>query len=166
MCDAQNVALAIDVLGPDVECFGHSQAALIDNGEVGAVATVVKSPEELADFPAGEDVWQGFLALDLDLCPDFPALAEVIAIEGAQGADGLVEGGTGEFSVGLKVEQKVEDLPRTEVGKPLIGMVLSKLRHPAQVGFDGALAQPFELDETAIILIPRLRSEWVVFFAW
>jgi hypothetical protein len=40
--DAQDEALAVDVLGADVEGFVQAQAALIDEGKVGAVATVAK----------------------------------------------------------------------------------------------------------------------------
>lgn len=35
-------------------------------------------------------------------------LAEIIAVKGAQGAGGLVEGGGGELAVALEVEQEVE----------------------------------------------------------
>jgi hypothetical protein len=46
----------------------------------------------------------------LDFGPDLPRFAEVIAVEGAQGANGLVEGGGGEFAFLLKVDEEVEDL--------------------------------------------------------
>jgi hypothetical protein len=36
-------------------------------------------------------VRQRLVELELDLLPDVPVAAEVVAVEGAQGADGLVE---------------------------------------------------------------------------
>jgi hypothetical protein len=107
--DAQDVALAVDVLGADVERLAHAQAALVNEGEVGAVAAVAEGAQQLGDLASGEDVGQGILALDLDLRPDFPGLSEMIAVKGAQGADGLVEGGGGELALGLEVDEEVED---------------------------------------------------------
>lgn len=109
--DAQDEACAVDVLGADMKGFAQAQAALIDEGEVGAVTTVAEGAQESGDFLAGEDVGQWLDALDADFRPDFPGLAEVVAVEGAQGADGLVEGGAGELAFGLEVDEEVEDLP-------------------------------------------------------
>ena len=111
VADTQNEAFAVDVSGADVQRLAHAQPALIDEGEVGAVAPVAERPQQFGNFPAGENVWKGFLALDLDLRPNLPALAQVIAVEGSKGADGLVERGTGEFALRLEVKQEVEDLP-------------------------------------------------------
>jgi hypothetical protein len=125
--DAEDEALAVDVLGADVKGFVQAQAALIDEGEVGAVATVAKGAQELGDVLTGEDVGQWLDALDFDFRPDFPSLAEVVAVEGAQGADGLVEGGAGELAVGLEVDEEVEDLAGFELWKRSVGEVVGKL---------------------------------------
>lgn len=98
-----------------MECFAQAQSALIDEGEVGAVTAVAKGAQELGDFVAGKDVGQRLDTLDVDFRPDFPRLAEMVAVKGAQGTDGLVEGGTGELAVGLEVDEEVEDLARFEV---------------------------------------------------
>jgi hypothetical protein len=93
--DAQDEAFAVDVLGADVEGFVEAQVALIDEGEVGAVATVAIGAQELGDLVTGEDLGQWLDALDFNFSPDFPSLAEVVAVEGAEGIDGLVKGGSG-----------------------------------------------------------------------
>lgn len=164
--DAQDEACAVDVFRADVEGLAEPQAALIDEGEVGAVAAVAKGAQELGDFLAGEDMRERLDALDADLRPDFPRLAEMVAVEGAQGADGLVERGAGELALGLEVDQEVEDLPRFEIRKRRGGEVIGQLGSPAEVGLDGAAAQAFELDEAEVVLIPRSRRECVIFFSY
>jgi hypothetical protein len=152
--DAQDEARAVDVLGTDVEGLAQTQAALIDEGEVGAVTAVAEGAQELGDFLAGEDVGQRLDALDPDLRPDLPRLAEVVAVKRAQGADGLVEGGAGELAVRLQVDEEIEDPGRFEVRKCGVREVVGKLGGPAEVGLDGAPAQAFELDEAEVVLIP------------
>jgi hypothetical protein len=164
--DAQNEACAVDVFGADVEGFAQAQAALIDEGEVGAVTTVAEGAQELGDFLAGEDMGQRLNALDFDFRPDFPRLAEMVAVKGAQGADGLVEGGTGELAVGLEVDEEVKDLGRSEIRERCAGEMIGKLGGPAEVGLDRAAAQSFELDEAEVVLIPRSRRECVIFFSY
>lgn len=78
----------------------------------------------------------------------------MVAVEGAQGADGLVESGAGEFAVGLEVDEEVEDLARIEIRECGVREVIAKLGGPAEVGLDGAPAQSFELDEAEVVLIP------------
>ena len=129
--DAQDEACAVDVLGADVEGFAQAQAALIDEGEVGAVTTVAEGAQELGDFLAGEDVGQWLDALDFDFRPDFPRLAEMVAVKGAQGADSLVEGGAGELAVGLKVDEEVKDLGRFKSREGCAGEMIGKLGGPA-----------------------------------
>ena len=102
---------------------------------------------------------QGILAPDLDLRPDPPGLAEMVAVEGAQGADGLVEGGGGELAPVLEVEQEVEHPARIEIRERGVGIMPGELRSPAEVGLHGSLAQTFEVDETAVILIPLCGGE-------
>jgi hypothetical protein len=113
--DAQDETRAVDVFGADVEGLAKTQTALIDEGEIGAVAPVAEGAQELGDFLAGEDVGQRLDALDVDCRPDFPGLAEMVPIEGAQGADGLIEGGPGELAVSLEVNQEIENLGRFEI---------------------------------------------------
>ena len=125
--DAQDEARAIDVFRADVERFAEAQAALIDEGEVGAVTAVAKGAQEAGDFLAGEDVGQWLDALDVDFRPDFPGLAEMVAVKGAQGADGLVEGGAGELALDLEVDEEVEDLGRFEIRERSGGEVVGKL---------------------------------------
>lgn len=108
--DSEGEGLSVDVGGSDVEGFVESQTALVDGGEESPVATVAEGAKELADFLTCEDVREGFFAFDFDLTPDLPFEVEVITIEGAQGANGLVHGATREVSLGLKVEEEVEDL--------------------------------------------------------
>ena len=125
--DAQDEALAVDVFRTDVERLAQAQATLIDEGEVGAVAAVTEGAKELGDFLAGEDVGQRLDALDFDLGPDFPTLAEVVAVEGAQGADGLVEGGAGELAVSLEVDEEIENLAGFEIRERSGGKMIGQL---------------------------------------
>ena len=71
----------------------------------------------------------------------------------------MVEGGAGELALVLEVEEEVEDLARIEIRERLLGKMIGKLRCPAEVGFYGTLAQAFDLDETAVILIPLCGGE-------
>jgi hypothetical protein len=52
-----------------------------------------------------------------------------------------------------------------ELREFLTGVVIGELIDPATVSFDRTIAKAFELDETEVVLIPTLRSEYVVFFA-
>jgi hypothetical protein len=104
-------------------------------------------------------VGQGFLALDLDACPDLPGLTEVIAVEGAQGADGLIEGGASELAFTLEMKEEIEDFARAKVGELCAGVVIGELGDPTEVGSDGSPAQAFEVDETGVILIPLCGGE-------
>jgi hypothetical protein len=72
-------------------------------------------------------VGQWLDALDFDFGPDFPSLGEVVAVKGAKGADGLVEGGAGELAVDLEVNEEVEDLTRFEIRKWSVGEVVGEL---------------------------------------
>lgn len=101
--DADGEGLAVDVGGADVEGFVKPQAAMVYGGEEGAVAAIAKGAEELLNFLAGEDVRKRFFALDFDLGPDLPFAVEVVAVEGADGTDGLVYGGGSEFALALEV---------------------------------------------------------------
>jgi hypothetical protein len=135
---------------------------LVKQGEVGPVATVAKGGQETGDLLAGEDMREWLLAADFDLGPDLPFEVEVVAVKGAQGADGLIDGRTGQFPLGLKMEQEVENLSALETGKVLVGIMVGELANPTEVGFDGALPETFEVDKAGVLLIPLLRSEDVM----
>ena len=96
--DADDEALAVDVLGFDGKGFAHAEPALVDDGEVGAVAAVVEGAQEPGYLGPGEDVGERLGALDLDLFPDVPAEPEVVTVERAQGTEGLVERAGGELA--------------------------------------------------------------------
>ena len=161
MGHAEGEALAVDVAGFEVEGFVETQAALVDGGEKGAVSAVAEGGEEACHFLAGEDVRERLFAADFDLGPDLPAVSEMIAEEGAQGADGLIDGGAFEIAPGLKVEEEVEDLRAFEVGQVFFGVMVVELLDPAEVGFGGSFAKTFELDKAGELLIPLPRSEAV-----
>jgi len=56
-------------------------------------------------------VRQWLIALDLNLRPDLPRLAEMIAIKSAKCADRLIERGARKLAIALQVDEEVEDLP-------------------------------------------------------
>lgn len=160
--DSEGEGLSVDVGGSDVEGFVESQSALVDGGEESAVSTVAESAKELADFLTREDVREGFFALDFDLAPDLPFEVEVIPVEGAQGANSLVDGGGSELAFCLKMDEEVENRPTLEIGEMLVGIVRGELLDPAEVSLSGALAQSFELDKAGEFLIPLLCNDDVV----
>jgi hypothetical protein len=160
--NADDEALAVDVPGPDAEGLAQTEPALVDEGEVGAVATVAEGAQEQGDVVAGEDVGQWFVALDGDAAPDVPGKAEVVAVEGAQGADGLVEGGGAEVAVVLEVDEEVENGGGGQIGQRRVrgsGEVGGELPDPPEVGLPGARPQSLELDEALEVRIPRLGGE-------
>ena len=157
-------ALAIDVAGLDGERFVQAQSALIDDGAKGTIAPVAEGAKELGDFIAGENVGQRLLALDVDFFPDVPVEAEVVAVKGAQSADGLIDGGRSELAVALKVDQEVEHALRWKRGEILSGEVTVELEDPAVVNVTAVLGETFKLDEAGEVLIPRSRRECVYLF--
>lgn len=92
VADVEDEAFAVDVFGVKGEGFAEAQSSLVDEGEVGAVTTVAKGAQEADHFFASEDVGKRFFTFDFNFGPDLPFEAEVVAVEGAQGADGLVDG--------------------------------------------------------------------------
>jgi len=43
-----------------------------------------------------------------------------------------------------------------------VRVVICELSNPAEVGLNGALAEPFEVDKTGVILIPLVGSDDVM----
>lgn len=157
--DVDDEALAVDVAGLDGEGFTQAQSALIDDGKEGAVAAVAEGAQEQRDLGAGEDVRKRLFALDADLFPDVPVEAEMVPVEGAQTADGLVEGGGGELAVVLEVDEEVEHARRGQCGEIFVRNVTVELEDPAMVAVTAALGEAFKLDETGEVLIPGSRCE-------
>ena len=81
--DADDKALAVDVLGFDGKGFAHAEPALVDGSEVGAVAAVAEGAQEPGDFGPGEDVGERLGSLDFNLFPDVPVESEMVAVERA-----------------------------------------------------------------------------------
>lgn len=136
MTDAQDETLAVDVFRFDLEGFTHAKAALIEEGEVGAVASIAKGAQKKGNFFPGQNVGKHFFPFDFDLWPDLPTSVEVISVEGAQGADGLVDGAAFQLPVVLKMDEKVEDLGTFQGGEFSFGEVTSELVDPPEIGFD------------------------------
>ena len=84
---------------------------MVDGGEVGTVSAFAEGAQKEDNFLSGEDVREGFFALDFDLGPNLPFRAEVVSVEGAQGTDGLVDRAPGQAQIGLEMKKEVEDLP-------------------------------------------------------
>jgi hypothetical protein len=86
--------------------------------------------------------------LRIAACPVQADVAVVIITDEPMRTDGTAFDVTGKVTNGGVAASDVLELP-----------------DPSQIGFDRTLAQTFELYETAVILIPKRRSECVVFFA-
>ena len=51
----------------------------------------------------------------------------MVAVKGAQGADGLVEGGAGELAVSLEVDEEIENLVGFEIRERSGGKMIGQL---------------------------------------
>ena len=89
----------------------------------------------------------------------------MIPVEGAQGADRLIEGAGPEAPLVLQVDQEVEDALGAEGREIGVRIVSGELLDPAVVSSARALCETFELDETGEALIPLGRSDCVMFFS-
>ena len=89
----------------------------------------------------------------------------MVAVKGAQAADGLIDGGGRTLAVVLDVNEEVEHAGRWQIGKLVIRVVGVELMDPAVVALPAPLGETFELDETGEVLIPRSRRECVIFFS-
>ena len=63
------------------------------------------------------------------------------------------------------MDEEIENLAGFEIRERSVGKMLGQLCGPAELGFDGAAAQAFELVEAEVVLIPRSRRECVIFFS-
>ena len=152
--DANDETLAIDVFGLDINGFAQAKTTLVDDGEVGAVAPIAKGAKEQSDFVSREDMRERFRAVDFDFLPDVPVAIEMIAIEEANGTEGLIDGTALQLALLLQVHEKIEHLLFTESGGDRIGIVKIELSNPAEVVLFGFVTQLFEVDDTNEVLIP------------
>jgi hypothetical protein len=127
--------------------------------EDGPEAVLTNRAEELADLLATHDVGQRLIAADLDLVPALPLTLEMIAVEGAQGAHGLVDGGVLQLAPGAQRDEEIQDLALAEVLRGGRLTVPRELPQPVQVGLAAARLQVFEFDKANEVLIPRLRGD-------
>jgi hypothetical protein len=111
-------------------------------------------------------VGKRFLALDVDFLPDVPVEPEMVAVKGAQAADGLVDGGGRESALVLKVNEEVQHARRGHGGEIHLGEVFGKLANPAVIACAAFRGEAFKLDEAGEVLIPGSRCECVVFFSY
>ena len=153
-CDDDDESLSFDVTRPDADGFVQAQATLVDEGAEGAEADVAKGPQETVDFVASEDLGQGLVSFDVDLLPDVPVDAEVITVEGAQGADRLVHRAGPELPFVLEVDEEVEHALGWEFRQVGLRVMIGELVDPAVVCLATALGEAFELDKTGEVLIP------------
>lgn len=163
--DVNDESFAVDVTGLDGKCLADAQAALIEDGEEGPVAAVAEGSQQQGNLVTSQDVGKRFLAFDVDLFPNIPVEPEVVAVKGAQSADGLIDGGRCELAVVLEVDEKIEHAGRWQIGKLVIRVVGVELMDPAVVALPAPLGETFELDEAGEVLIPRSRRECVIFFS-
>lgn len=148
-------ALAVDVLGLDGKSLTDAQAALIQDGEERPIAPVAESPQQQGHLITGQHVGKRLFTLDVDLFPDVPVEPEVVAVKGAQTADGLIDGGGRELAVVLDVDEEVEHALRWGCGEIDLDEIFRKLADPAVITVAGFLGDAFELDEAGEVRIPR-----------
>lgn len=125
--------MTIDVLGADLKSLRHAHPALIEKGEIGAVATIAEGVEKLGNFFASEDGGKCLLAFDFDLRPYPPSESEMIAKECAQSADGLVNRRAFEIALGLEMQEEIKNLPTLEGRDVLVWIVSYELVEPTEV---------------------------------
>jgi len=156
--DADDAARGVDVAGFEVDDLTEAQAAVIHQYEDGEETTLADRAEEAGDLLAAEDVGELLVAADLDLAPALPLATEVVAVEGAQGADGLVDGGVLQLPLQPQGDEEVEDFVLAELGGIAVGVGLVELAHPAEVGGTGAWREPTEIDVAFEVAPPLLRG--------
>lgn len=154
LADHDDESLAFDIGGLDADRFVQAQSALIDEGAVGAKADIAEGAQETMDLHPGEDFGEGLVAFDVDLLPDVPIDAEVIAVEGPQGTHRLIHRTGPKLPLVLKVDEEVEHALGCELREIVLRVVVGELMNPAVVGLATALGEAFELDKTGEVLIP------------
>jgi len=102
----------------------------------------------------------------VDLFPDVPVETEVVAVKGAQTADGLIERRGSEFALVLEVNEEIKHARRGQCGEILIREMTAELTNPTVITQAAPFRETFELDEAGEILIPRSRRECVIFFSY
>lgn len=90
----------------------------------------------------------------------------MVAVKGAQAADGLIDGGGRKLAVVLDVNEEVEHARRWCCGKIDLAEEYRKMADPAVVAVASFLGDAFELDEAGEVQIPRGRRECVIFFSY
>ena len=130
----------------------------------------LRGHRSLSDSHLTFDIRAAILTQDLDLLPDVPVAPEVVAVEGAQGTDRLVDRAAMEIPFGLEVDEEIQNLRLAESREVELGIMIGQLHDPPQVGVLGLLTQSFELDKARVLLIPAMRGETLrcvfVFFAY
>jgi hypothetical protein len=106
-----------------------------------------------------------FVSQNLDLLPDVPIEIEVVAVEGPQSTDGLIEGAGPESSLVLQDDEEVQYPLRGQAREIGVRIVCGELLDPTVVSLARALRETFELDETGEVLIPMGRGDRGIFFS-
>ena len=153
--DADDAARGVDVAGLEMDGLAQAQAAVIHQGEDGAETSFPDRAEKAGDLLAAQDVGELLVASYLDPAPAPPLPAEVVAVEGAQGADGLVDGGVLESALLAQGDEEIEDLVLAECGGIAVREGLVELAHPAEVGGPGSWREATEI-EVALKVAPPL----------
>jgi hypothetical protein len=157
--DSHHPALAVDMAGLEVGAFAEPQPEVVHHGEQRPEVAGADRAEQGGHPVPADDVGQLFLAVELDVLPALPLAAEVVAVEGAQRAQRLVDGRIFQFKVRLQIDQELEDLPLAEAPDRLAAAVLRQTPHPREVGLARARLEVSKLDKGGELLVPRLRGD-------
>jgi hypothetical protein len=101
---------------------------------------------------------KGLAAVNFDLLPNVPIPAEMVAVEEADGTQCLIDSAAIELALLLEVNEKVENLGRSDPGRGLVRVEEIELSNPSEVILFRLLAEVFEMDSANEILVPLLRS--------
>lgn len=83
----------------------------------------------------------------------------MVAIEGAQGADGLVDGGVLQLPLLAQGDEEVEDFVFAELGGITVRESLVVLTYPVEIGGPGAGRTPTEINVAFEVAPPLLRLD-------
>lgn len=145
--------------GLEADDLAEAQAAVIHEDKDGEEPPLADRAEESGDLVPAEDVGELLVASDFDLAPALPLSAEVVAVEGAQGADGLVDGGVLQPPLLAQGDEEVENLVLAELGGIAIREGLVELAHPVEVAGLGSRRETTEIDTAFEVAPPLLRLE-------